>query len=432
MWRSRARLGLCAIVVALAWPAVPAIAVAGVAQPDAGTLQVSPATVQASAQTPLTLSFTAPAIPAAGSAVSGCHLLDAARLDRNSAVFLGLGLPELRLFAAGCFQHAVRGRVELSLKVPTTLTLSIQATPPWFATSSTFTAAEQLAGLPFAGTAPVMVTAPPVTVTCPQGGLGTMIVNPSSEPAATSMTYTFTYQAGSCGAGPGGVVTVTVPPNWTSPSANSGTPGFVTWTGTPQALAQGSMIVVPVGNLEPGTTVTFEYEAAQDPGSAGPYTFDAGQAAAGEPSQSLVSSPTVTVTPVVVTSHDAARERRRDHHDSAPDQPGHHHDSAPDQPGHHHDGAPEQPGHHHDGAPEQPGHHHGGVPDGRPRILASTGGRSCWWCSVSSWSPARPGWPPSVRCAGAGTGRPRGTSAPCRGPDRRRRWPSVTPGTARR
>jgi len=55
MWRSRARLRLCVIVVALAWPAVPAIAGAGVAQPDAGTLQVSPATVQASAPTTLTL-----------------------------------------------------------------------------------------------------------------------------------------------------------------------------------------------------------------------------------------------------------------------------------------------------------------------------------------------------------------------------------------
>jgi len=192
--------------------------------------------------------------------------------------------------------------VELSLKVPTTLTLSIQATPPWFATSSTFSAAEQFVGLPFAGTTPLMVTVPPVTVTCPEGGLGTMSVNPSSEPAATSMTYTFRYQAGSCGAGPGGVVTVTVPPNWTSPNANSGTPGFVTWTGTPQAFAQGSMIVVPIGNLEPGTTITFEYKAARDPGSAGAYTFNAGQAAAGEPSQSLVSSPTVMVTPVVLTS----------------------------------------------------------------------------------------------------------------------------------
>jgi hypothetical protein len=69
MWRSRARLGLCAIVVALAWPADPAIAGAGVAQPDAGTLQVSPATVQASAQTPLTLSFTAPSIAAPAAAL---------------------------------------------------------------------------------------------------------------------------------------------------------------------------------------------------------------------------------------------------------------------------------------------------------------------------------------------------------------------------
>ena len=298
MWRSRARLELYAIVVALAWPAVPAIAGAGVAQLDAGTLQVSPATVQASAQTPLTLSFT-PASPPPAAA------LDVTLSMPPGWTAIPPSSSDLACPNSACSLQGASSRqfeIELSLRLPTTLTLSIQATPPGFATSSTFSAAEQLVGLPFAGATSLMVTAPPVTVTCPQGGLGTMSVNPSSEPAATSMTYTFTYQAGSCGAGPGGVVTVTVPPNWTSPSANSGTPGFVTWTGTPQALAQGPMIVVPVGNLEPGTTVTFEYEAAQDPGSAGPYTFDAGQAAAGEPSQSLVSSPTVMVTPVVVTS----------------------------------------------------------------------------------------------------------------------------------
>jgi hypothetical protein len=304
MWRSRARLGLCAIVMALplAWPGIPVTAVAAAAQPDAGTLQVSPATVQASTQTPLTLTFTVPAITA-----------QAPPLDVTFAMPPGwtaippsssdLACPNTACsLLPGASNTQFEVAVELSLKVPTTLTFGIQATPPWFATSSTFTAAEQFASPGIAGTTPVTVGAPPVIVACPTDGLGTMSVDPSSEPAATSMTYTFTYQAGSCGAGPGGVVTVTVPPNWTSPNASSGTPGFVTWTGTPQAFAQGAMIVVPVGNLELGTTVTFEYEAAQDPGSAGSYTFDAGQAASGEPSQSLVSSPTVTVTPVVGTT----------------------------------------------------------------------------------------------------------------------------------
>ena len=192
--------------------------------------------------------------------------------------------------------------VELSLKVATTLTLGIQATPPGFATSSTFTAIEQPVGLPFAIATTLTVTAPPVTVTCPADGLGTMTVDPSSVPAATSMPFTFTYQAGSCGAGAGGTVMVTVPPGWTHPSTTAGTPGFVTWTGTPQVLVLGSMIVVPVGNLEPGTTISFEYQAAQAPGSSVPYTFAAGQAAGGEPSQPLASSPMVMVTASGVTS----------------------------------------------------------------------------------------------------------------------------------
>ena len=314
MWRSRARLGLCAIVMALAWPGVAVIAVAGVAQPDAVSLRVSPATVQASTQTPLTLTFTVPAITAPTPAPTPAPALAAAPvLDVTFSMPPGwtaippspsdLACPNTACsLLPGASSTQFEVAVELGLKVPTTLTLGIQATPPWFATSSTFTAAEQLANPGIAAVTPVTVEAPPVIVACPTDGLGIMSVDPSSEPAATSMTYTFTYQAGSCGAGPGGVVTVTVPPNWTPPSASSGAPGFVTWTSTPPAFAQGSMIVVPVGNLEPGTRVTFEYDAAQDPGSAGPYTFDAGQAASGEPSQSLVSSPTVTVTPVVGTT----------------------------------------------------------------------------------------------------------------------------------
>jgi hypothetical protein len=293
MWRSRARLGLGAIVVALAL-AWPAAAVAGVAQPDASTLQVSPATVQASVQTPLTLSFTTPASQSAAAEDVTLAMPPGWTAIPPSSSDLACPNSACSLQGASSTQF----EVEVSLKVPTTLTLSVQATPPGFATSSTFTAVEQPLGIFAFAPTPVTVSAPPVTVTCPAAGLGTMQVDPASVPATTSRSFTFTYTAGSCGAGPGGVVTVTVPPGWTSPSVSTGTPGFVTWTGPSPLSVSGSTIVVPVGNLETGTVVTFEYDAAQDPASVGAYTFAAGQDAAGEPSQPLASPPTVTVTPV--------------------------------------------------------------------------------------------------------------------------------------
>jgi hypothetical protein len=298
MWWSRARLGLGAIVMALAWLAVPAVAAvagAGVAQPDEGTLQVSPAAVQASAATPLALSFTEPASPPSTSLIVIVSMPAGwTAVPPSSADLGGCVSPACSLVSASTEEFEV-----LLTPGANAFTLNVLATPPPYATSSSFTAVERFHSNP---PATFEVTAP-VTVACPTDGLGTIQVAPSSVPAATSTNFTFTYTAGSCGAGDGGTVTVTVPPGWTPPSAGTppGTPGLVTWTGNPQvSVVAGSMIVVPIGNLAQGTVITFEYWGAQAPGSSVPYTFAAGQAASGEPSQPLVS-PTVMVTVAATT-----------------------------------------------------------------------------------------------------------------------------------
>jgi hypothetical protein len=118
------------------------------------------------------------------------------------------------------------------------------------------------------------------------------------------VTFAFTYTAGDCGASAGDMAgdmaAVTVPPGWTPPSNQSGTPGFVTWAGSPPVSVSGSMIMVPAGSLEPGTTVSSGYEAAQVPCSAGAYTFAAGLSGADGLLQQLASSAVVMVTPAEV------------------------------------------------------------------------------------------------------------------------------------
>ena len=129
-----------------------------------------------------------------------------------------------------------------------------------------------------------------------------MTVNPQSVPAASSTTLSFSYTAGSCALGPGGSVSVTVPSGWTSPDTVSGTRGFVASASGPVSVS-GPVITVPAANLEPGTVVSFEYEAAQAPGSPGSSTFIATeQSGPGGPAQDLADPPVVVVTPSRVTT----------------------------------------------------------------------------------------------------------------------------------
>lgn len=266
MRRSRVRLGWCALAgaMALAWPA--ALVVPAAAAPV--SLTVSPATVQAGQDTTLLFTFTAPTPP--------------------PAQFLVVTLPvpagwtaippspgDLSCQGSGCYLAAssTQTSVTMNLDDVTTFTLAVQATPPESAGPATFTAVGNFRGLP----TPLQATAPPVTVTCPADGLGSMTVSPLAVRAATTATLTFTYTAGSCGLGPDGMVGVTVPGGW----APAGT------------------VMVPAANLAPGTAVSFSYGPAQA-SSAGQATFVAWQSGAGGPQQDLVSSPVVTVTPAGV------------------------------------------------------------------------------------------------------------------------------------
>jgi hypothetical protein len=290
MRRSRARLGLGAIVMALIWPAAPAAASTGPA--DAGTLQVSPGTVQAAQETTLVFSFTAPASPPSQYLTVTLPIPAGWTVSAPSPANLACQDSGCQRVASGT-QIAVAMRLYLA----TAFTLDLQATAPGSAAPASFTAVERFRG----PAATLQVTAPAVTVSCPQDETGSMTVDPATDPAASSRTCTFTYTAGGCGAGPGGVVAVPVPPGWTTPDTQPGAPGFVTWAGGSPVSVSGSMITVPAGDLEPGAAISFEYESAQSPGSPGSYTFTAGQSGADGPLEQLASSPVVTVTPSAVT-----------------------------------------------------------------------------------------------------------------------------------
>ena len=118
-----------------------------------------------------------------------------------------------------------------------------------------------------------------------------------------STGLSFSYAAGSCALGTDGQIAVTVPAGWTAPEGtDSAAPGYVSWAGG-QVSVTGPVIAVPVGNLEPGTTASFEYENVRAPGSPGPFTFAATeQSGPGGPAHDLASSPRVVVTPSLVTS----------------------------------------------------------------------------------------------------------------------------------
>jgi len=294
MWRSRARLGLCAVVVALAWAAAP---VARAATADDGTLQISASTVQASAPTTLAFSYTAP--------------VDLPSLDVTVTVDLPPDWTASAPATVSCRESACAVTtdsstqivVQMNLDVASAFVLSYPATAPGFATTSSFTATEQFASDP---PTTDQLAPLPVMVNCPDDGTGMMVVSPSAVTASSSRTLTFTYTAGSCGVGAGGLVAVTVPGSWTTPNMTAGQPGFASWAGQPASVT-GSMITVPVGSLAPGQQVSFYYEMAQVPGSAVGYTFDAAEQSGADGSpQPLAVSPEVMVTPAVATNSASA------------------------------------------------------------------------------------------------------------------------------
>jgi hypothetical protein len=295
MWRSRRWCGVGAVAVAvvgaaaLAWPAV---AVAGSGAVSAtpvgpGTLVVSPSgTVTASVGTILTFTFTAPVLPPPATSVSPppANFVSPAIIV---TVFMPQGWTastpsDLTCPNSDCTPDGATATQFRVVLYPgaNSFTLEVQATPPGSAGPASFIATEVAHANP-PGTLPP-VTSSPLNVICPADGLGTMAVDPTAVAVASSGIFTFTYTAGSCGEGVGGMVGVTVPDGWTSPGP----------------------VVAPADNLAPGAPVTFTYGPAQA-GSAGPATFVAWQAAAGGPTQDLAATPVVMVTQPQVASSTA-------------------------------------------------------------------------------------------------------------------------------
>ena len=315
MWRSRARVGLCAIVAALAWTAAPsasaspsASAAPSASAPDGtGTMMVGPTAVQASQVTTLTFTYTAEFLedgtitlvvptgwtppsqtPGPGYTTVSCPMTIYARARA------------CQLTASPATMTITIKNVNRNVDLGRTVVITYQmAQAPASAGTSTFTAAEQSFA---AGALAPLGASPAVAVTCPDGA-GTMAVSPLTTTASSTAMLTFSYTAGSCGVQPGGVVTLTVPGGWTPPDTVPGTPGFAVWAGGAVSVSAPMTIVVPVGTLLPVEKISFDYEMAKAPGSPGGYTFAATEeSGAGGSLQPLAASSAITVTPPVVTS----------------------------------------------------------------------------------------------------------------------------------
>jgi hypothetical protein len=290
MRRSRGWLGVCAIVVALAWPGASAARAATAG--GGGTFSLLSADmVPAGQATTVEFSYTAPAPPVSAVVLPPVNVTVTVSLPTG---WTATAPATVSCQASGCGVESQSGTqivVGMSLRVARTFTLDYPATPPGSAGTFPFGATQE-----FGGNATAL-PALTVAVTCPDGA-GTMSADPGSMTAGQSTDLKFTYTAGSCGVGTGGEVAVTVPGQWAAP-----TPATVTWSGSPAPMVSGWMITVLVGSVGPGASVTFSYDMARAPASASGYTFDAfEQSSATGSLQALATSPEVTVTAAVVTS----------------------------------------------------------------------------------------------------------------------------------
>ncbi len=304
MRRSRGWFGVCAVVVALAWPGASAARAATAS--GGGTFSlVSPDAVQAGLPTTVEFSYTAPARPVTPVLFLPGYVT--VTVDLPTGWTATADATASCQNPAGCAVTSESGTqvvVEMNLDEAQAFTLDYPATPPGSATTSSFGATEELGGNPATA---VALPALPVAVTCPDG-TGTMAVDPGAVTAGQSTDLKFTYTAGSCGVGAGGEVAVMVPGVLPQP-----TPGSVTWSGSSPPVVSGSMITVPVGSVGPGASVVFYYDMAgaatslASPASPGGYTFDTSEQSGATGSlQALAVSPEVMVTAAVATNSASA------------------------------------------------------------------------------------------------------------------------------
>jgi hypothetical protein len=311
-------LGICAIVLALAWaaPQAGSAATAGAvaARADAaatrtawllsdgtGTMMVSPTSVSASQTTTLTFTYTAAQLMEDGSIELVVPPGWTPPSQTPGPGYTTASCPPAIPLAPPCDLAVSPAAMTITITKVTrdvdyglTVVITYQGQAPGTGGTSTFTAAEQ--SYP-GGTLTQLAESPAVAVTCPDGA-GTMTVSPSAMTAASTGMLTFTYLAGSCGVQSGGVITLTVPDGWTPPTTASGQDGFTTSAGGgPPAVSSPMTITVPVGNLGPDGTVSIDYDMARVPGSPGEYVFNAAeQSGADGTLTALAASPAVMVT----------------------------------------------------------------------------------------------------------------------------------------
>jgi hypothetical protein len=121
-----------------------------------------------------------------------------------------------------------------------------------------------------------------------------MTVLPATVMAGRRSTLTFTYTAPRGGLPPSGALELTVPPGWTAPNGNPGSPGYVSASAGALGVA-GRRITISDVALAAGGTLTITYHHATPPRSPGPAEFGARERASATATFSLVS-PSLVIT----------------------------------------------------------------------------------------------------------------------------------------
>jgi hypothetical protein len=309
MRSGRVWAGICLGLLALAWPAQQA---AAAVRADTGAVQ---AVAAARADTPAAL-VTQDAITVSPGSVSGGQgttlaftYAEPAGVSASTVTVTVLvpdGWPAPTapgiVSCASCQRLSTSGMAitaSFDLSAGQEFVVDYTVTAPTSPGSYAFTAAAQY---PAALVVPVTPESLPVAVSCPDGQ-GTMAGAANSVVAGSTVSLSFSYQAGSCGTGPGGAVTLTVPAGWTTPGTTPGTTagatGFVTSTGgSGPPTTDGQIITVPASSLGPGATVSIDYEQARAPTVPAGYTFAAAEQYSDDGNlAALATSPEITVTP---------------------------------------------------------------------------------------------------------------------------------------
>src|SRR6516225_1753804 len=215
----------------------------------AGTMKVTPTLVPASTVTTLTFTYTA----AATQPLKGGSIALDVPLGWTPPALAGPGGIKAACASQGCSlppkpvsvsgQQATIAGINLTSGGSLTITYA-EATVPASANPATFNVFEQ--SIIKQGSLTAVNPPPGVTVTCPDG-VGTVTVSPGSVAASSTRKLTFTYTPPSGCVVEGGIVSLQVPPGWTTPSATPGTVGYVAASPAAQSVSVSGSAITATG-----------------------------------------------------------------------------------------------------------------------------------------------------------------------------------------